>query len=226
MALKLTVLLALLANAVNMARAQTSASYCVGLDVDGVADEWDSCASPELTMSMTQVGSIVPEAAVGTKTNALRIRVAHDGTNIYVLAKVTGDYYLNLTAGDDANKLSHSASVMWRIGERATMLDMGGCRVNPPGASTYNCTAVDDFCAQNADACNVDCEPYLVDVWHIETGSPGSIPGVQYPYRGPIAFPDGSNYLEFAYRPEGEGEYRTSRPDGRRATDERKRPHQ
>ena len=31
---------------------QTNATYCIGLDVDGTAGEWDSCNAPEITMDM------------------------------------------------------------------------------------------------------------------------------------------------------------------------------
>ncbi len=205
---------ALLIAAVSVAHAQTTASYCVGLDVDGVGDEWDSCASPEVTMTMVQLGSIISSDATGTKPDALKVRFAHDGTNIYVLAKVIGEYYLNLTAGAAANELSHSFAVMWKIGLAATMFNMGGCPIIETAVNIYDCAVIDSYCAQQNDsACDLaGCEKWLTDVWHIETGSPGSIPGVQYPYRGPIVFPngadtDGVNYRAFAYQPDGTGIY-------------------
>ena len=67
--------------------AQTNATYCIGLDVDGTAGEWDSCNAPEITMDMSQVG--IPGRDI--LSGVLQVRFAHDGTNIYVLARVRGD---------------------------------------------------------------------------------------------------------------------------------------
>ena len=48
-------------------------------------------------------------------------------------------------------------------------------------------------------------------IWHIETGEPGSIPGVQYPYREPIVFTnDGGTYSSLGYDPTGLGQYQPS----------------
>ena len=85
--------------------AQTSAPaavapYCVGLEVDGTADEWERSGANEITLDMIQVGSIVPSAGTDTLQRALRVRFANDGTNIYVLAQVDAPYYFNLTGSD------------------------------------------------------------------------------------------------------------------------------
>ena len=74
---------------------RVEADYCPGLDVDGIPDEWDSCNSQEIELDMLQVG--IPGSDL--LTNGLRARFAHDGTNIYVLAMIRGNYHLNLTAG-------------------------------------------------------------------------------------------------------------------------------
>lgn len=173
----------------------TMGRYCAGIDVDGSTDDWDSCSSPEITMSMRQVG--LPGSDV--ITNGLRVRFAYDDANIYVLGTISGRYFFNLTAG---NGFAHSVSVMWRIGERATMQNMGGCSVPVQNGS---CADVQSACANGQ--CN--CDGHLVDIWHMETASPGAIPGVQYPWRGPIVFPnqmDGS-YQSYAYNPTDEGRY-------------------
>lgn len=180
---------------------QTNATYCIGLDVDGTAGEWDSCNAPEITMDMSQVG--IPGR--DTLSRALRVRFAHDGTNIYVLARVRGDYHFNLTAG--RNGFSHAAAVMWQVGEDATMFNMGGCAPpRPPGSGLYDCSAIRSMCTA-AQCGNCDASR-LTDIWHVETGSPGAIPGVQYPWRGPIVFPNNDNtYSSFGYHPEGLGRY-------------------
>jgi hypothetical protein len=133
---------------------------------------------------------------------ALRFRFANDGTNIYVLAQVNAPYYFNLTG---ANELSHSFAVMWRVGERATMLNMGGCPI-PGVTDEYDCTAVQNMCTSNPSQC--DCADYLTDVWHMETSSPGALPGVQYPYRGPVLFTNSDGtYSSYGYDPEMLGAY-------------------
>ena len=202
MALTVLILLQLFVNVAQICAQQAEAPFCVGLEVDGTADEWDSCTTKETTMDMVQLG------IVGTGTErlqgALRVRFANDGTNIYVLALVAAPYYFTLTGG---NEQSHSFSVMWRIGERATMLDMGGCNVEGLGADQrYNCSLVQSVCTSNPSRCN--CDDYLTDVWHMETSSPGALPGVQYPYRGPILFPNSDGtYSSYGYNPEMLGQY-------------------
>ena len=170
------------------------APTCTGLDVDGTEDDWDSCSSVETVMNMVQVG--LP--GTQTKENGLKIQIAHDDTHMYMLLKVRGNYYFNLTAG---NGFSHSVSVMWQVGSRATMFNMGGC--SPPGytGDAYNCSAIQDYCSDN----HCSCEDYMTDVWHIESASPGAIPGVQYPLRSPVVFPRDDSYQSYAYNPEGLG---------------------
>lgn len=130
-------------------------------------------------MDLQQIG--IPDS--NQITNGIRFRFARDDANIYLLAVVKGAYYFNLTAG---NGFSHSVAVMWKIGQDATMFNMGGCPVPvPPSArDAYDCDAIQENCALETTDCN--CTNYLTDMWHIETGSPGSIPGVQYPYKGPL----------------------------------------
>jgi hypothetical protein len=159
---------------------QIQAHHCTGLDVDGTDDDWLSCSSPENTFTLRQVG-IPGSLAIN---NGLKVRIAHDDVNFYVLARVKGDYYFNLTNG---NTFSHSSSVMWRVGSRAIMNNMGGCPLPSAAAigasSSYDCTAYKAFCQHNASLCN--CADYMVDVWHMETASPGALPGVLYPLRVP-----------------------------------------
>lgn len=178
----------------------TTAPYCVGLEVDGAAEEWASCGANVTTLDMVQVG--VAGAGNGRLQGALRVRFANDGTNIYVLAQVNAPYFFNLTGG---NERSHSIAVMWRVGEKATMNDMGGCPI-PAGADPYDCSAVQNICTTNPSQCN--CAEYLTDVWHMETSSPGALPGVQYPYRGPVLFTNSDNtYSSYGYNPEMLGAY-------------------
>ena len=178
--------------------ADASAPYCVGLEVDGTADEWESCGAEAITMDMAQTG--VAGAGTASLPNALRVRFAHDGTNVYILAQINAEYYFNLTAG---NELSHAMGVMWRVGESATMFNMGGCPV--PGVSDqYDCSAVQSACTNM----QCDCADYMTDVWHMETSSPGALPGVQYPYRGPVLFPNSDGtYSSYGYDAEGLGRY-------------------
>ena len=187
---------------------QTTASYCVGLDVDGTADEWDSCDAPEITLDMMQVG--IPDS--GTLNEALRVRFAHDGTNVYVLARTDADYHFNLTTG---NGFSHSVSVMWQVGENAIMNNMGGCSPpTPPSGDQSDCAAIQALCAaeSNTTAQCGNCDASrLTDIWHMETASPGAIPGVQYPWRSPIVFPNSDGtYSSLGYQPEGLGQYQTA----------------
>ena len=148
---------------------QTTASYCVGLDVDGTADEWDSCDAPEITLDMMQVG--IPDS--GTLSEALRVRFAHDGTNVYVLARIQdADYHFNLTTG---NGSSHSVAVMWQVGENAIMNNMGGCSPpTPPSGDQSDCAAIQALCAaeSNTTAQCGNCDASrLTDIWHMETAS-------------------------------------------------------
>ena len=161
-------------------RGQIDAQFCTGLDVDGIEDDWLSCSSPESTFTLQQVG--IPGSH--SIPDGLKVRVAHDDANVYVIAKVKGDYYFNLTAG---NTFSHSSAVMWSVGTKAIMFNMGGCPL--PSAATvgasglYDCPNYQSFCASNMSQC--DCSDYMVDVWHMETASPGALPGVTYPLRVP-----------------------------------------
>ena len=197
------ILLQLLVNALvdaHMSAPDTIAPYCVGLEVDGAAEEWASCGANVTTLDMVQVG--IAGAGNGRLQGALRVRFANDGTNIYVLAQVNAPYFFNLTGG---NERSHSIAVMWRVGEKATMNDMGGCPI-PAGADPYDCSAVQNICTTNPSQCN--CAEYLTDVWHMETSSPGALPGVQYPYRGPVLFTNSDNtYSSYGYNPEMLGAY-------------------
>ena len=197
------ILLQLLANALvdaQISAPDTVAPYCVGLEVDGAADEWESCGASETTLDMMQVE--VAGAGNDRLQGALRVRFANDGTNIYVLAQVNAPYYFNLTG---ANELSHSFAVMWRVGESATMFNMGGCTI-PGVVDQYNCSAVQSMCTSNPSQC--DCADYLTDVWHMETSSPGALPGVQYPYRGPVLFTNSDGtYSSYGYNPQMLGMY-------------------
>ena len=198
------ILLQLLASA--LVDAQESAPnvvgpYCVGLEVDGAAEEWESCGAREITLDMAQVDEI---ADVGNERlqGALRVRFANDGTNIYVLAQINAPYFFNLTGG---NEMSHSLAVMWRVGASATMFDMGGCPIQGV-TDPYDCSAVQNICKSNPSQC--DCADYLTDVWHMETSSPGALPGVQYPYRGPILFTNSDGiYSSYGYNPQMLGAY-------------------
>ena len=196
------ILLQLLANTLvdaQVSAPDTVAPYCIGLEVDGAADEWASCGANETTLDMVQVG--VGGAGSDRLQGALRVRFAIDGTNIYVLAQVNAPYYFNLTG---ANELSHSFSVMWRVGESATMFNMGGCPIS--ATDPYDCSAVQSMCTSNPSQCN--CADYLTDVWHMETSSPGALPGVQYPYRGPVLFSNSDGtYSSYGYNPEMLGAY-------------------
>lgn len=66
------------------------------------------------------------------------------------------------------------------------------------------------MCAGADNECN--CDANLVDIWHMESGSPGSIPGVRYPWRGPAVFPNNGTgtYETFGYDPTGLGAYQPS----------------
>ena len=180
----------------NQGGSQIIAPACSGLDVDGTDDDWDGCSSVETVMRMTQVGLPGNQAI----ENGLEIKMAHDDTHMYMLLKVRGNYYFNLTAG---NGFSHSVAVMWQVGSKATMFNMGGCAPSGYTGDTYNCSAIQSYCSSN----DCSCEDYMTDVWHIETASPGSIPGVQYPLRSPVVFPRDSSYQSYAYDPDGLGAY-------------------
>ena len=184
------------------ANAQTlSAMYCVGLDVDGTAEDWDSCSSPQANLTMRQVG--VAGAGTDSVADAVRVRFAHDGTHIYVLTQINGRYFFNLTG---SNTRSHSFSFMWKVGANATLFNMGGCRIANV-ANQYDCDAVQSVCANTQ--CN--CEGYMTDVWHMETSDPGALPGVQYPWRGPNVFPNnGTGFQSLGYAPTMLGEYQPS----------------
>ena len=178
--------------------------YCTGLDVDRVSDDWESCSSPESTLSLRQVS--LPDSDL--LTDSLRARFAYDDTHVYVLAQLRAGYYFNLTGG---NTLSHSFSVMWKVGADATMYNMGGCVLSSTAAnasSAYDCAAFQSYCGNNPEMCN--CDAYMVDVWHMETSSPGALPGVTYPLRVPNVFPAGGSYESLGYAPEGDGQWQTS----------------
>ena len=199
---RVILLVSLLAASLHAVSAQTSttASYCVGLNVDGDSDEWDSCSSPEIMLNAIQVGLPGTDMLPG----GMRARFAHDSTNIYVLLIVAGDYHLNLSR---ANDFSHSVAVMWKVGPDATMLRMGGCQLDIPNLNDpYNCTRIQNFCEADSSQCT-SCRAHMTDVWHMESASPGSIPGVQYPYRGPYIFPNGDS---IGYDPTNQGVYQPS----------------
>lgn len=182
-----------------------NAPYCTGLDVDGTADDWEGCNATELTLTMRQIGAPSGNAVL---RDSLRIQFAHDDTHIYVLARVDAPYYFNLTTMD--NHLAHSTAVMWKVGAQATMFDMGGCPIPlPPSNDPYNCPEVETMCENNPSC---ECAGRIVDIWHFESSSPGSLPGVQYPWRGPIVFEPaaGDGYTSLGYDPTGDGRYQPS----------------
>ena len=175
---------------------QIYAPVCTGLDVDGTDDDWYGCSSVETVMNMMQVGLPSNQAV----ENGIKIQIAHDDTHMYMLLKVRGNYYFNLTAG---NGFSHSVAVMWQVGSKATMYNMGGCTPLGYNGDTYNCSAIQSYCSNN----NCSCEDYMTDVWHIEAASPGSLPGVQYPLQSPVVFPRDGSYKSYAYNPNDLGAY-------------------
>ena len=178
--------------------------FCTGLDVDGTADDWMSCSSPESTLSLRQIG--IPDSDL--LTDSIRARFAYDDTHVYVLAQVRAGYYFNLTGG---NTLSHSFAVMWKVGTDATMQDMGGCVLSSAAANAsgaYDCAAFQSYCGSNPELCN--CDAHMVDVWHMKTSSPGSLPGVIYPLRVPNEFPDEGSYESLGLDPEGLGQWQTA----------------
>ena len=88
------------------------------------------------------------------------------------------------------------------------MFNMGGCQVPVAGSGNpYDCDSIRSTCAAS-DGCN--CQDNLVDIWHIESADPGSIPGVQYPWKGPLVFPRDGSYSSFGYDLEGLGQYQPS----------------
>ena len=154
-----------------------TAPHCTGLDVDGTADDWAGCNAPQVTFTMRQI----PVVGNNNLQNSLRVQFAHDDTHIYVLAQIKAPYYYNLTTGN--NHLAHSMAVMWKVGALATMLNMGGCPVPLPASNDpYDCPAIQTICENNPSMCV--CTDYVTDVWHMESSSPGSLPGVRYPWRG------------------------------------------
>ena len=178
--------------------------FCTGLDVDGTIDDWVACSSPESTLSLRQVGLPDSDFIV----DGLRARFAYDDTHVYVLARVRAGYYFNLTAG---NTLSHSFSVMWKVGADATMQAMGGCVLSTSAAnatSAFDCAAFQSYCGVNPEMCS--CDAHMVDVWHMETSNPGALPGVTYPMRVPNVFTSGGSYESLGYDPEGLGEWQTA----------------
>jgi len=175
---------------------QIIAPACTGLDVDGTDDDWYGCSSVETIMSLRQVG--LP--GTGTIEDGLRIQIAHDDTHMYMLLKVRANYYLNLTAG---NGFSHSVAVMWQVGSKATMFNMGGCTPAGYTGGMYDCSTFQSYCSDN----DCSCEDHMTDVWHIESASPGSLPGVQYPLRSPVVFPRDNSYQSYAYNPDNLGAY-------------------
>ena len=172
------------------------APACTGLNVDGTDDDWYGCSSVETVMGMTQV------SLPGNQTveNGVVIQMAHDDTHMYMLLRVRGNYYFDLTAG---NGFSHSVAVMWQVGSKATMFDMGGCSPTGYTGDVYDCSAIQSYCSDN----DCSCEDYMTDVWHIESASPGAIPGVQYPLRSPVVFPRDGSYQSYAYDPNDLGAY-------------------
>lgn len=169
--------------------AQVVAPFCTGIDADGTDDDWLTCSAEPMTMDLRQSGSN-PQ----TLLNALRVRFAHDSSHIYVLAEVDAEYHFQL----GNNLLTHAFSVMWRIGERATMQDMGGCPI--PGLSDpTDCTAAATICDDN-DGTNCECSDYLADLWFAKHASEGIIPGAQYPLRIPIITQGtGGTYKNYGY---------------------------
>ena len=163
--------------------AQLVAPFCTGIDADGTDDDWLTCSAEPTTMDLRQSGSN-PQ----TLQNALRVRFAHDNSHIYVLAEVDADYYFQLGFSQMENRLTHAFSVMWRIGESATMQDMGGCPI--PGLSDQtDCDAADVICDANNGA-DCECSDYLTDIWFVKHAFQGIIPGAQYPLRIPIITTD------------------------------------
>ena len=180
-----------------LANSQYYAPICTGLDVDGNDDDWNSCDSTGSdSIDMVQVG--LP-GSMALRESA-RIRFAHDHSHMYMLLQIRANYYLNLTAG---NSFSHSMAVMWQVGPNATMFDMGGCTPAGYTGASYDCDAIKLYCATN----NCSCDSYMTDVWHMESASPGSIPGVQYPLRSPVVFPKDGSYQSYAYNPDDLGSY-------------------
>ena len=174
--------------------AQVVAPFCTGIDADGTDDDWLTCSAEPMKMDLRQSGSDNPQ----TLQNALRVRFAHDNSHIYVLAKVDAAYHFQLGFADE-NELAHAFSVMWRIGERATMKDMGGCPIPGLEDDPTNCTAAELICDAN-DGKKCECSDYLTDLWFAKHAAQGIIPGVQYPLRIPIITRDqNGTHRNYAY---------------------------
>ena len=173
--------------------AQVVAPFCTGIDADGTDDDWLTCSAQPMTMDLRQSDSIQR-----TLQSALRVRFAHDNSHIYVLAEVDADYHFQLGFSERENRLTHAFSVMWRIGEDATMQDMGGCPI--PGLNDQtDCDIADAICDANSGT-DCECSDYLTDVWYAKHGAQGIIPGAQYPLRIPIITTDlNDTHRNYAY---------------------------
>ena len=84
------------------------------------------------------------------------------------------------------------------------MFNMGGCPLPASVTDQTDCAQVRAACS--GDTCN-HCSDYTTDVWHMETGNPGALPGVTYPWRQPHVFPGGPT---LGYEPEGLGQFQPS----------------
>ncbi|KAK6159808.1 hypothetical protein DH2020_003189 [Rehmannia glutinosa] len=133
--------------------ARIAAEFRPGIvTLDGHADDWADVDGFEFPLRP----ALDPDEDKEYKAGKLTFKALHDGTDVYFMLQVDGDYVYS--KGDD-NKCP-SVALMFQVGESATYHDMGGCKESP-------------------DTCNSkNCRGYEVDIMHFSVGN--SIPGRLY----------------------------------------------
>eukprot|EP00547_Thalassionema_nitzschioides_P013078 CAMPEP_0194262582 /NCGR_PEP_ID=MMETSP0158-20130606/46612_1 /TAXON_ID=33649 /ORGANISM="Thalassionema nitzschioides, Strain L26-B" /LENGTH=488 /DNA_ID=CAMNT_0039002741 /DNA_START=98 /DNA_END=1565 /DNA_ORIENTATION=+ len=122
--------------------------------LDGDLSDWEDVEGA--TLALTGANGALPYAGGDAS-----IKCTYDNNNIYFAFEVPGKYRFNTTD----NHLCASISTMWKVGQLADYVNMGGCPVTLGGTYGSKCDGVPE-----------NCYPYRVDLgahWELKTTEMG-----------------------------------------------------
>lgn len=119
-------------------------------DLDGISDDWETVKVYDVPLFLTGGAENVHcPARYPYGTGSVQIQCVHDTERIYFSFHIPGPYP---TSNDENHRNAARMAIMFKMGEKATLPDMGGC----PQA---------DDCTNALEI----CDPYKIDLVHWET---------------------------------------------------------
>lgn len=126
--------------------------------LDGATDDWSNVEVIEAPLTH----ALVPSQSYPLGNGTVKIRCVHDAERVYFLFEVPGIYRFST----EDNKKCASISTMFKMGEDATLYNMGGCPLAPGG---------------DCEASPEGCDSYKVDLgghWELKTTEMSTLYGV------------------------------------------------